>query len=100
MDEYLWPARNVAEFAYCPRLFYLTEVEGIHLPNTDTELGNAVHRRVDRPSAEKGAEADDAPDDQRPRSLRSLTLTSKKLGLTATLDLAEVDGTTAIPVEY
>jgi hypothetical protein len=21
MDEYLWPARNVAEFAYCPRLF-------------------------------------------------------------------------------
>lgn len=27
MDEYVWPARNVAEFAYCPRLFYLMEVE-------------------------------------------------------------------------
>lgn len=22
-DEYLWPARNVAEHAYCPRLFYI-----------------------------------------------------------------------------
>ena len=52
MDEYLWPARNVAEFAYCPRLFYLMEVEGIHLANTDTEQGNLVHRRVHRPSAE------------------------------------------------
>jgi len=29
MDESLWPARNVAEYAYCPRLFYFMEVEGI-----------------------------------------------------------------------
>lgn len=28
MDESLWPARNVAEYAYCPRLFYLMEVQG------------------------------------------------------------------------
>ena len=32
MDEYLWPSRNVAEFAYCPRLFYLMEVEGYTYP--------------------------------------------------------------------
>ena len=38
MDEYLWPARNVAEYAYCPRLFYYMEVEGIHLPSADTVL--------------------------------------------------------------
>ena len=25
MDDGLWPARNVAENAYCPRLFYLME---------------------------------------------------------------------------
>ena len=30
MDEYLWP-RNVAEYAYCPRPFYLMEVEGLHV---------------------------------------------------------------------
>ena len=49
MDESLWPARNVAEYAYCPRLFYFMEVEGLHLPSADTELGNRVHRRADEP---------------------------------------------------
>lgn len=44
MDETLWPARNVGEYAYCPRLFYYMEVEGIHLPSDDTELGNRIHR--------------------------------------------------------
>ena len=95
MDEYLWPARNVAEYAYCPRLFYLMEIEGIHIANADTEAGVATHKRVDRPSA---ATAEDDPD--RPRVLRSLTLTSKTLGLTATLDLAEISGNAAVPVEY
>lgn len=92
MDEYLWPARNVAEYAYCPRLFYLMEVEGLHLPNVDTESGHAVHRRVDQPSAE--------PEPDRPQAVRSLTLASQNLGLTATLDLAEIEGTCAVPVEY
>jgi len=100
MDESLWPARNVAEHAYCPRLFYLMEVEGIHVPSADTLKGVAVHRRVDRPSnAPKPAEEDDA-DPGTPKTVRSLTLTSKRLGLTATLDLAEISGNTAIPVEY
>ncbi|MCW5830745.1 MAG: CRISPR-associated endonuclease Cas1 [Deltaproteobacteria bacterium] len=93
MDEYLWPARNVAEYAYCPRLFYLMEVEGVYLPNEETEAGKAVHKRVDRPSS-------DTEDEVRPKSVRSLTLTSGRLKLTATLDLAEIDGNHAIPVEY
>jgi hypothetical protein len=96
MDEYLWPARNVAEYAYCPRLFYFMEVEGIHLPSADTEQGVAVHKRVDRASAAKSDDGD--PD--KPHIARSLTLTSKSLGLTATLDLAEINGQTAVPVEY
>jgi CRISPR-associated protein Cas1 len=95
VDEYLWPARNVAEYAYCPRLFYLMEVEGIHLPSADTETGVSVHRRVDSPSAAKKDE-----DENRPKSVRSLTLTSPQHRLTATLDLAEIQGTVAIPVEY
>lgn len=101
MDEYLWPARNVAEFAYCPRLFYLMEVEGIHLPNTDTEQGNLVHKRVHRPSAVRDSEEeDDAPGDEKPKAVRSLTLTSSNLKLTATLDLAEINGNSAVPIEY
>src|SRR5712692_10244284 len=91
MDVPLWPARNVAEFAYCPRLFYFMEVEGIHIPSDDTEEGQRVHRRVDAPSH--------SPDDcfntdavtGQTRSIRSLTLTSNRLGLTATLDVAEIE---------
>jgi|GEM_PF-4976910 len=63
MDEYLWPARHVAEYAYCPRLFYLMEVEGVYYPNADTEKGKAVHKRVDKPSAANngnGFKTDDA----------------------------------------
>jgi CRISP-associated protein Cas1 len=104
MDESLWPARNVAEHAYCPRLFYLMEVEGIHVPSADTEKGVAVHRRVDRPSA-RAAHADDSDPDRmkqfnRPRAVRTLTLTGRRLGLTATLDLAEISGNSAVPVKY
>lgn len=105
MDESLWPARNVAEYAYCPRLFYLMEVEGVFLPSADTEKGVAVHKRVNRASAATvggncDKDADAAPDPDRPKSVRSLALTSQALGLTATLDLAEVSGQTAVPVEY
>lgn len=99
MDEYLWPARNVAEYAYCPRLFYLMEVEGLHLSSVDTEQGNLVHRRVNRPSKDKDGNGE-VVDNDRPQVARSLTLTSPTLGLTATLDLAEIQGQIAIPVEY
>jgi len=89
------------------------------MPSADTEHGLGVHRRVDRPSeapptletngkngrkgrkpAEKLEETSSEADPQRPKSVRSLALTSDRLGLTATLDLAEIQGTTAIPVEY
>jgi len=99
MDENLWAARNVAEFAYCPRLFYLMEVEGIFLPSADTEKGLAVHRRVDRPSGEPGDD-EEVQDSEKPKSVRKVALTSKTLGLTATLDITEISGKVAVPVEY
>lgn len=104
MDEYLWPARHVAEYAYCPRLFYLMEVEGVYYPSADTIEGKAVHKRVDKPShrrggTEAGPDAEE-PDPHKPQSVRSLALTSPSLGLTATLDLAEMTGNVATPVEY
>jgi len=97
-SEYLWPARNVAEYAYCPRLFYLMEVEGVHLPSADTERGLAVHQHAHHPTSPPGDTASD--DSEPPAVVRSLVLTSDRLALTATLDLAEVSGTTAVPVEY
>lgn len=100
MDESLWPVRNVAEHAYCPRLFYYMQVEGIFLPSSDTEKGVAVHRRVDKPSTAPEDDGGILANPDRPKAVRSLALTSKTLGLTATLDLAEISGRTAIPVEY
>lgn len=100
MDESLWPARNVAEYAYCPRLFYYMQVEGIFVPSSDTEKGVAVHRRVDKPSAAQEKVDESEADPDRPKTVRSLALTSESLGLTATLDLAEISGQVAMPVEY
>jgi CRISPR-associated protein Cas1 len=101
-DETYWPARTVGEYAYCPRLFYYMEVEGVFLPSVDTEKGQAVHRRVNRPSAEiqENPQESEPENNGRPKTVRSLVLTSEKLGLTATLDLAEISGSSAIPVEY
>jgi CRISPR-associated protein Cas1 len=65
-DESLWPARNVAEYAYCPRLFYYMQVEGVFLPSGDTEKGHAVHRRVDRPSAVRDDSDEEPSDTDRP----------------------------------
>ncbi|HPC23693.1 MAG: CRISPR-associated endonuclease Cas1 [Phycisphaerae bacterium] len=114
MDEPLWPARGVAEHAYCPRLFYYMTVEGVFVPSADTEQGTGVHRRVDRPGDGPQSEAGDQAsarkrtrkleepenDPPRPRSVHSLALTSQRLALTATLDLTETEGMTAVPVEY
>lgn len=100
MGESFWPARNVAEYIYCPRLFYYMQVEGIQLPSQDTEKGLAVHRRVDQPSTGPAAGAAEEEDPGRPAVLRSLVLSSRHLQLTATLDLTEIDGKYAVPIEY
>lgn len=103
MDESPWPCRGVAEYAYCPRLFYYMTVEGIFVPSHDTEEGARVHKRVDRPSVapeSPSEQAEEDAEDDRPQSVRSLALTSEHFGLTAKLDLAEITGTRAVPVEY
>jgi len=96
-DESFWSTRNIAEYAYCPRLFYLMEVEGIFLPSEDTEKGKAVHRKTDKRTRIKEEEEFDS---ERPKVVRSLVLSSKKFGITATLDIAEISGQCAVPVEY
>jgi CRISPR-associated protein Cas1 len=86
----------VTQYAYCPRRMHLMYVEGRWADNVYTEHGKEVHRRVD---------ADDDPlpaptgGDEPPAIGRSVTLGSDDLGLIAKLDLVEVDGATATPVE-
>jgi CRISPR-associated protein Cas1 len=88
----------VNEYVYCPRLAYLEWVQGEWDDNADTVEGRFGHRRVDAetattvPPAEEGSEA--------PRVVRSLTLSSDSLGAIAKVDLVELEGSKAVPVDY
>jgi len=96
LPDYL-PARNVSEFAYCPRLFYYEQVAGVFVHNEYTAEGAAQHKRVDTES--KGAPAPDEPTDE-PVVARSITLSSDRYRLIAKLDLASFSGGRAVPIEY
>jgi CRISPR-associated protein Cas1 len=88
------PLRMVNEFVYCPRLFWLEYVDREFADSYDTVDGRRVHRNVDRPSV--GA----MEDDEELRDLRSVTLSSERLGVVGTLDLVERAAGEAIPVDY
>jgi len=79
------------------------EVEGIHVASHDTEAGQRIHKRVNSPSARRkktDAAETEVVDTDRPVVERSLTLSDDELGLMAVLDLAEIRGQHAVPVEY
>ena len=92
----LMPARMLNEYAYCPRLYHLMHVEGRWADNVYTVEGRETHRRVDD-------EDDVLPrptgGDDPPAIGRSVQLGDDRLGLIAKLDLVEVDGDGATPVE-
>ncbi len=91
------PARMVNEFVYCPRLFFLEWVEGVFRESVDTIEGKIQHARVDqKPTALAG-----------PQELaagrihaRSVTLASEAHKVIARIDLVELDGAAATPVDY
>lgn len=106
-------ARMLNEFAYCPRLFHLMRVEGRWADNEYTLDGQFVHRRVDAseqllPIPDHDPvrpERDDSQDEEQqgdppPDILRSVTLSSDRLGLIAKLDLIEVGEGHATPVDF
>jgi CRISPR-associated protein Cas1 len=95
VDGDLLPARMVNEYVYCPRLFYLEWVQARFADNDDTRLGRQVHRRVD---TETGAAP--LPEDGELRAAQSVTLSSDRLGVIATLDLIEGDAGAVVPVDY
>ena len=86
--------RMLVQYAYCRRLGYLEHAQKEFDYNAEVIEGKYAHRRVDRQAgAEKmsGGERVHA---------RSVELSDPGLGFSARLDLVEVDGKTATPVEY
>ncbi len=82
----LMPVRRLHNYVYCPRLFYLQWVENIFVENADTVEGDSVHSKVDEPSRLR-TEALTSEGG----TLRSLALSSEKLGISGVVDLLEVD---------
>ena len=124
----LIPVRMLNEFTYCPRLGYLEWVQGEWADNLETLEGSFGHRHVDKPDrktiaapagksndssgesqpseagdAKSGANtvsSTDTDDHDEPIHARSIMLSAPDEGLIAKLDLLELDGRTATPVDY
>lgn len=97
----LIPARMINEVLYCERLFYLEYVHGEWAENAYTTDGQVVHRRVnEQEKALRPRQEADMAAEEPPYVARSVSLSSERLGITAKMDLVEVDGDQVVPVEY
>jgi CRISPR-associated protein Cas1 len=95
----LLPARMVNEYVYCPRLAYLEWVQGEWDDNSDTVDGRYAHRRVDVDTVTE-VPAGETVEKDRNLTARSVTLSSDTLGAIARMDLIEVEGRHATPIDY
>lgn len=95
----LIPARMVNEFVYCPRLSYMEWVQGEFADSADTVDGRFQHRRVDRESGSIELVKDRVGGEE-PIHARSVMLSDHRLGAVARIDLVELDGSVATPVDY
>ncbi len=99
--EEIVPARMLNEFTYCPRLAYLEWVQGEWADNPDTLDGDFVHRNADRPDHKPIDTPDgEAAVEEEKLHARSVRLESAALGLVAVVDILEVEGAVATPVDY
>lgn len=100
-ESHLVPARMVNEVLYCERLMYLEHVQGEWADNYFTADGKGTHKRADKAKALKEPPQPIAEDGEPlPYQARSVWLSSEKLGLTAKLDLVDVEGRKVVPIEY
>jgi CRISP-associated protein Cas1 len=95
------PARMLNEFAYCPRLAYLEWLTGDFAHNTDTLEGRWGHRNVDREDRKDLPTANEATLEAEEKiHARSVLLSAHQEGLIARMDLLELEGPIATPVDY
>jgi len=101
-DIPLVPARMLNEFVYCPRLAVLEWVEGEWAESSDTVEGAIRHGRVDRAGFRvRRTRGEEEPIPGRERlQLRSVQLADETLGLTAKIDLVEIEESRVQPVDY
>lgn len=88
------PAHLLNEFVYCPRLFYLEDVQGRFEDSDDTVLGRDRHHAVDQP---RGAAP--PPEEGEVHRARSVSLSSADLGVSARIDVVEGADGWVVPVE-
>lgn len=111
----LIPARMLNEFTYCPRLAYLEWVQGEFRDNIETKEGTFGHRNVDIPTKKSFDAPDENPDESSHHvsegsaiqeitadslAARALMLSAPSEGLLAKLDLIELKGSKAVPIDY
>ncbi|WP_423930506.1 CRISPR-associated endonuclease Cas4g/Cas1g [Candidatus Palauibacter sp.] len=93
----LVPARMVNEWVYCPRLAYLEWVEGEWAESSDTAQGKRVHARVDQSGGRLPAPEELGVEVAR---VRSVTLSSERLGVIAKMDVVDVRDGLVMPVDF
>lgn len=98
-DSPLLPVRMVNEYEYCPRLAYLEWVQSEWADSPETVQGRYRHRRIDRGGGKLAEAATTRATDVGSKA-RSVSLSSPRLGLIATMDLVEQDGDRVVPVDY
>ncbi len=96
----LVPARMLNEFTYCPRLAYLEWVQGEWADNPDTLDGEFVHRNADVPTRKDVPTPTAETEADEKLHARSVRLEDAELGLIAVVDVLEVEGPVATPVDY
>ncbi len=104
----LVPARMLNEFTYCPRLAYLEWVQGEFRENLETREGTFGHRNVDQPTTKSFESPTPVNDDDVAEDVlsadrlaaRALQLSALSEGLMAKLDLIELKGRWAVPIDY
>ncbi|MBI1366037.1 MAG: CRISPR-associated endonuclease Cas1 [Alphaproteobacteria bacterium] len=98
-DAPLVPARMVNEWVYCPRLAYLEWVEGEWAETGDTAEGARAHARADKGGGELPAPEEAADEDSPAKRVRSVTLSSERLGVIAKMDMIDAEDGAVTPID-
>lgn len=92
---------SVHQYAYCPRRCYLMYAEGLMENNAYVEGGKIVHARVDKQDQViQETDGQKKTTDEMPEIVKSISASSQVFGFTGKLDLAELNGRKAVPVDF